>query len=222
MANVPSRRGSKELPASLQQQQRNSVDDSDREEETARQQRIYIESTAGYLRASRARSSELHGVVYLSEPEVAPAETTQPTSTMQQQHADQQIHSDSSADSADAGVMLQDVEGGKTGQHSPAGQQTDSKVMELLEPIGGPGQEKLVLGFENLSVWAPVNPKKANALERGFKKAVTCGKKESNPQRQILFDVSGQVGALLRLPSLAAAVALPALAHQHHADQIPH
>jgi hypothetical protein len=75
-----------------------------------------------------------------------------------------------------------------------AGQDSDTKVRELLEPIGGPGQEKLVLGFDRLSVWAPVNPKKPNLLETAWKKTVSCGKAERNPQRQILFDVSGQVG----------------------------
>lgn len=205
MSHVLGRRASKEVPASAQQQQhRSSIEslDDERDEELARQQRIYIESSAGYLRASRARSTELHGVVYLSEPEVAPAETTQTSSTMQ--HTEQH-HSGSSAGSAeDAGVMVRDLEGGKAGQQTDK----DSKVLQLLEPIGGPGQEKLVLGFERLSVWAPVNPKKPSIFERGWKKAVSCGKTETNPQRQILFDVSGQVSILVGYAAAAAAASL--------------
>jgi hypothetical protein len=123
---------------------------------------------------------------------------------MQQQHTEQQIHSGSSAGSSeDAGVMVQDMEGGKAGQAADK----DSKVLQLLEPIGGPGQEKLVLGFERLSVWAPVNPKKPSIFERGWKKAVSCGNKDTNPQRQILFDVSGQVSALATAATSAFATA---------------
>lgn len=197
--SLAGRRGSKELPK--QQQRRSEADDDERDEELVRQQRIHIDNNAGYLRSSRARSTELHGVVYISEPEADPEHTTQLNHTMQQSGTPQQQHmsdpqspSGSLGDSADGGVVLQDLEGGKTAQHTAAAPaDSDSKVRELLEPIGGPGQEKLVLSFERLSVWAPVMPKKPSIFSRAWKKTVTCGKSESNPQRQILFDVTGQV-----------------------------
>lgn len=111
----------------LQQQQRSSIDsvDQQEQEEAARQERIFIDNNAGYLRASRARSSELHGVVYID------TETSPSTMQQQQQPAttdpeDQgPYNSGSSSGSADAGVVLAgDMEGGtllKTGRVSPAG-----------------------------------------------------------------------------------------------------
>lgn len=177
------RSSSKELPA------RSSTDD-EWDDESARQERIYIDNTAGYLRASRSLSTELHGFVYTTEPQVDPEGVSRPHSSMQQADG-QQIHSGSSAQSADAGVTL-DVEGATANKQAAA--DDNSRVRELLEPMGGPGQEQLVLTFERLSVWAPVMPKKPSILTRAWKKTVTCGKAESNPQRQILFDVTGQVG----------------------------
>jgi hypothetical protein len=198
--SLAGRRSSKELP---KQHQRRSEADDERDEELAKQQHIHIDNSAGYLRSSRARSTELHGVVYISEPEAVPEHTTQLTHTtqqtgtqqqQQQRMSDPQSPSRSLGDSADGGVILQDLEGGKTAQHTDAAPaDSDSKVRELLEPIGGPGQEKLVLSFERLSVWAPVMPKKPSIFSRAWKKTVTCGTSESNPQRQIMFDVTGQV-----------------------------
>jgi hypothetical protein len=70
-----------------------------------------------------------------------------------------------------------------------------SKVKELLQPISAAtGQAPLVLSFEHLSVWAPINPKKAGWGKQAWR-ALTCrGGKEANPKRQILYDISGQVG----------------------------
>jgi hypothetical protein len=71
-----------------------------------------------------------------------------------------------------------------------------SKVQQLLQPISAAtGQTPLVLSFEHLSVWAPVNPKKAGWGQQAWR-ALTCrGGKEANPKRQILYDISGQVRA---------------------------
>jgi len=181
------RSSSKELPAHLS---RSSTADNEWDDEAARQERIYIENSAGYLRASRSLSTELHGFIYTTEPEVDPEAVSRPHSSMQQADG-QQIHSGSSAESADAGVTL-DVEGARAIKQAAA--DDNSRVRELLEPIGGPGQEQLVLTFERLSVWAPVMPKKPSILTRAWNSTITWGKAESNPQRQILFDVTGQVG----------------------------
>jgi hypothetical protein len=72
-----------------------------------------------------------------------------------------------------------------------------SKVQQLLQPISAAtGQTPLVLSFEHLSVWAPINPKKAGPVKQAWR-ALTCrGGKEANPKRQILYDISGQVGGL--------------------------
>jgi hypothetical protein len=69
-----------------------------------------------------------------------------------------------------------------------------SKVKQLLQPISAAtGQTPLVLSFEHLSVWAPINPKKAGWGKQAWR-ALTCrGGKEANPKRQILYDISGQV-----------------------------
>lgn len=73
----------------------------------------------------------------------------------------------------------------------------DNKVLEILEPISAAlGRPPLVLGFNNLSVWAPVNPKKDGVGTKAWK-TLTCRRGEVNPKRQILYDVSGQVGRLL-------------------------
>jgi hypothetical protein len=71
-----------------------------------------------------------------------------------------------------------------------------SKVKQLLQPISAAtGQAPLVLSFEHLSVWAPINLKKAGWGKQAWR-ALTCrGGKEANPKRQILFDISGQVCA---------------------------
>lgn len=191
-------------------------DKEDEDEEEARQQRIYIDSNAGYLRTSRTRSTELHGFIYTTEPEVDPPVDAMLPQDHQQQHpdaantinsSDQQIVSSTSSagSSADAGVTFQDLETGgqkATGattrqQHEEGPDTHSSKLRELLEPLGGgPGGQQLVLSFERLSVWAPVMPKKPSVLSRAWTGAVSCGKTESNPQRQILFDVTGQVGCV--------------------------
>ncbi|KAF6261731.1 hypothetical protein COO60DRAFT_1699664 [Scenedesmus sp. NREL 46B-D3] len=69
-----------------------------------------------------------------------------------------------------------------------------SKVKQLLQPISAAtGQTPLVLSFEHLSVWAPINPKKAGWGKQAWR-ALTCrGGQEANPKRQILYDISGQV-----------------------------
>jgi hypothetical protein len=79
----------------------------------------------------------------------------------------------------------------------PAADEEDpsgSKVKQLLQPISAAtGQTPLVLSFERLSVWAPINPKKAGWGKQAWR-ALTCrGGKEANPKRQILYDISGQV-----------------------------
>lgn len=73
-----------------------------------------------------------------------------------------------------------------------------SKIQQLLQPISEEaGQTPLVLSFEHLSVWAPVNPKKAGWGKQAWR-ALTCrGGQEANPKRQILYDISGQVGLQL-------------------------
>jgi hypothetical protein len=112
---------------------------------------------------------------------------------MSSSEASEEQFTSGSSSSIDAGVALTDVEGGKAGQQAGP-TDGDIKVRELLEPIGtAPGQGQLVLSFERLSVWAPLMPKKPSIVSRGWQKAVSCGKAESNPQRKILYDVTGQV-----------------------------
>ncbi|WIA19845.1 hypothetical protein OEZ85_005749 [Tetradesmus obliquus] len=78
--------------------------------------------------------------------------------------------------------------------NADAEDQEGSKIQQLLQPISeAAGQTPLVLSFEHLSVWAPVNPKKAGWGKQAWR-ALTCrGGQEANPKRQILYDISGQV-----------------------------
>jgi hypothetical protein len=163
--------GSAQQPQHPQQQQqrRSSASSSvelDEDELAAHQHRVHIENTAGYLRASRARSSELHGMVHL--------ETVDPVRSSIEQQQQQPFPSGSSAgSSADAGVSLVDVEGGNS--RKPAGNSSSTNnISSMLEPLAG---ESLTLGFERLSVWAPVNPKKPSVLERGWKKPSAAARK---------------------------------------------
>lgn len=130
----------------------------------------------------------------------------------QQQQQDNNAYNNSGSSiedysTPDVGVSVRDVEAARTKssallaaaatRNSNDDTNSHSGVRELMAPMGTSlGNEPLTLAFGNLSVWAPVNPKKPSLFSRAWSKAVSCGKAESNPQRQILFDVTGQVCVL--------------------------
>lgn len=173
--------------------------------EEARQERIRLDT---YYLPDRRQSGELHGIYYTAAPEVSsPAQQQDsaataiqisnspfngPQNTMPRQGSAAAqlgpVHEDFAAQNPAAAA---DVE-----QQSDVG---DNKVQELLAPISEAttGHPPLTLGFHQLSVWAPVNPKKASWMESAWKRCTSRGKAVVvNPKRQILYNISGQVSSL--------------------------
>lgn len=183
------------------------------DEEELRQERTRLDT---YYLADRRQSGELHGIYYTSAPEVS-SPTKQPDSISMAQ----QMNNNSTA----GGIPLPMSQGANAGRlgscpedaslptpadagdiaavHDLEQQQKDNgqenKVLELLAPISEAttGHPPLTLGFNRLSVWAPVNPKKAGWAERAWKKCISRGKAVTNPKRQILYSLSGQVRYIL-------------------------
>lgn len=186
------------------------------DEEDKRQERMRLDTH--YL-ADRRQSGELHGIYYTAAPEVvSPGQQQDPVVTTQQMgcssapasrqssftHQRSPMHSPRlDRCPEDAAVLtpaaaeapISDVE------QQDQDNSRDNKVQELLAPISEAttGHKPLTLGFHRVSVWAPVNPKKPSWYKRAWKNCISRGKAVTNPKRQILFDISGQV-RLAKLP----------------------
>eukprot|EP00775_Hariotina_reticulata_P014492 gene14492-14616_t len=164
---------------SLNHEYYDTVPELDVEALREREERARLDS--GML-GERVASGELHGICYSKESDVLPAAVVvngtaaNPSSsgklaTLDIEHA---------ADAAQPGDKRDGL--------------PDNNMLELLQPIeAASGQKPLTLSFKGLSVWAPINPKKPNLLQRAWQQCITRGKAVTNPKRQILYSISGQI-----------------------------
>eukprot|EP00878_Enallax_costatus_P009038 GHUV01009450.1.p1 GENE.GHUV01009450.1~~GHUV01009450.1.p1 ORF type:complete len:320 (+),score=81.64 GHUV01009450.1:240-1199(+) len=190
------------VPAASLGQRPTTDDDAELlDEEEVRQERSRLDT---YYLADRRQSGELHGIYYTAAPEVS--SPTQPQDAATTAH-----HMSSSpcnmpqislprqgSAAAQLGPVHEDFAVAEPAGAADVEQQSDdrdNKVQELLAPISEAttGHPPLTLGFHQLSVWAPVNPKKDNWAEKAWKRCISRGKAVANPKRQILYSLSGQV-----------------------------
>lgn len=204
------------------------------EEELDRQERIRLDTYTLGRRTASCEAHGILQVEPLPSPNAAalPSHEAQQLLQQQREHQRQQQIEEgfasgsgsepvsSSLQSADVNVELQPrdynsntalaklghvADGDAARQVGDAEDPGGNKVQEIMEPItADSGRPPLVLGFSQLSVWAPVNPKKASIGEQAWK-AITCRREDANPKRQILFDVAGEVSGWVKAGSAHAA-----------------
>jgi hypothetical protein len=151
------------------------------------------------LSDERVASGELHGICYAKESDILHASfvvkeaAANPSSSGKLATLD----IEQSASSRPAAADAVQAPGNMHNSHP------DNYVLELLQPISeASGQKPLTLSFQSLSVWAPINPKKPNLLQQAWKHCISRGKAVTNPKRQILHSISGQVTASFPYASL--------------------
>lgn len=196
------------VPAASPGQQPTTDDDAELlDEEEIRQERIRLDT---YYLSDRRQSGELHGIYYTAAPAVSTPHHQQDSAAAAVQMSNSpfngpQISMPRQPSAATSlGPVQEDFAAERPAAAADVEQQSDgvdNKVQELLAPISEAttGHPPLTLGFHQLSVWAPVNPKKATWTEKAWKRCTSRGKAVViNPKRQILYNISGQV-SILRL-----------------------
>lgn len=177
------------------------------DEEEARQERIRLDT---YSLFDKRQSGELHGIYYTASPEVSSPREQQDIAAQAQHmatsnsptglHIPRQgsVSGQLTSCPEEAAVQGTEVAAAVDIEQQDQNDGKDNKVLELLEPISEAttGHPPLTLEFNRLSVWAPVNPKKASWTEKAWKNCISRGKAQVNPKRQILYDITGQVGPI--------------------------